>query len=412
LDLIAHKKRLNAELLDQILLVYAITAAVSLAGSLYRAIDIGFLPIMTLHASLFAILCSLVLFRHSIPYPYKLAFVIIATYAIGVAGLFTFGMLGGNQGFLITVVILLSIIATSFGFLAIAINASLILAAGILITQGYWHVSIDPAQYMASMSSWSNLATGYLLSALIAILVIKKRIDLNVMLTEKTTTLLAENRRLSSSLLQSQDKLRTRMAYELHDEIGQSLNAIHCLAAIISKQSNEKKAIIHANNIIHAVKQTNGEIRNILHELQPHHLEIMSLEDAVAAHIKKWQCNTSTCASFKCTGDSTRIPMTTAAHLYRIIQESLTNVAKHASACLAEVYLTIEANTTIRLEIHDDGTGYLPGSNNEGLGLLSTQQRVSILNGHCDIRSAPTKGTHITITIPDGTGPGLATKQQ
>jgi signal transduction histidine kinase len=205
----------------------------------------------------------------------------------------------------------------------------------------------------------------------------------------------------------AQEAERQRIARELHDATGQSLTAIalglrgaeNMLDAdpsIAAEQVKELKAI--TTNAL-------GELRQLISDLRPSQLDDLGLVAALQWYVREFDQRYPLQASFVVEGNRVRPPSEYETVLFRITQEALNNVARHADASHATVSLQIQP-TQIYLDIRDDGRGFdmdetLRGDGSHtGWGLLGIQERTALLGGHVEIDSSPGHGTHIRVQVP------------
>jgi signal transduction histidine kinase len=134
-------------------------------------------------------------------------------------------------------------------------------------------------------------------------------------------------------------------------------------------------------------------------------LDDIGLVAAIETYIREYRKRYDVAVDFSHHGVDTRLPVEYEAAAYRIVQETLTNVARHAQATSCRVALERDDQTVV-LTIADDGVGFTPeadrrgGQSSPGLGLLSIRERVTRLHGSCRVESAPGRGTHIVAAIP------------
>jgi len=218
---------------------------------------------------------------------------------------------------------------------------------------------------------------------------------------------LEENRLLSQRSMQVQEEERRNLARELHDELGQSLNAIK-VDAVTIRDGSENVAEVQrgAKAIIEVSGQVYDVVRSLLQRLRPVALDELGLRSAVEYGIEQWRrrhvavrCNFSTQGDLD--GLSEEINIT----LYRLAQECLTNVAKHAQATSVAIVLaradSSEHNgTEISFSFEDNGRGFDPARRSQGLGLVGLRERVEALGGHFDLQSAPGEGVRVRASIP------------
>ncbi|QTA80034.1 Histidine kinase, double cache and PAS domains-containing [Desulfonema limicola] len=206
-------------------------------------------------------------------------------------------------------------------------------------------------------------------------------------------------RRLSGSVITGQEKERTAIARELHDELGQLLTALRMDAVWILNRikDKDKKACEHASAMRDLIDKTIDDVRSIAIRLRPGVLDDLGLTDALEWLTADFERRTG----ITCIFEHSIIPVisnTIATVAYRIAQESLTNIARHANATHVDVSLH-EQNRILRLTISDDGQGFDILSAKESLGLAGMRERAGIVGGILDIESLPREGTRISFEL-------------
>ncbi len=206
----------------------------------------------------------------------------------------------------------------------------------------------------------------------------------------------------------AQEKERQRIARELHDSTGQSLTALGLgLAAASDNLYKNTDIAAHQLQELRALNsQTLQDVHNLVTDLRPSLLDNLGLMSALRSQVQAFQKRTGVHAAFTHTGIKRREDPSMELALYRIAQEALTNIAKHAQATEAKVRL-ISRPDRLCLRIRDNGRGFntekvLDSSqkDRESWGLLGMQERVSLIGGHFFIRSRQNVGTIIQVCIP------------
>jgi signal transduction histidine kinase len=212
---------------------------------------------------------------------------------------------------------------------------------------------------------------------------------------------LEENRRLSQRSMQVQEEERRNLARELHDELGQSLNAIKVDAVTIRDNSAALPEIHRgALSIIEVSSQVYDVVRSLTQRLRPVALDELGLRSAVQYSVEQWQRrHAGARCTFTADGELDDLDEQTNITLYRLVQECLTNVAKHAAATQVTVSMTRAANE-IRFSFSDNGKGFDPSQRRRGLGLVGLRERVEALAGHFELESAPGRGVRVNAVIP------------
>ena len=221
---------------------------------------------------------------------------------------------------------------------------------------------------------------------------------------EKTKQLLAENRLLIQKSLEVQEEERKHLARELHDELGQSLTAIQADAKSIKDLSPKSngRVITSADAILNVSAHIYDVVHSMMRLLRPSVLDSLGLEEALKEEMDTWnKRNPKTRCIHRFKGDLSHLGEHTNITIYRIIQECLTNIAKHASAKKVTVDLE-NGESDLQLIIKDDGVGVDANGPNRGmgLGLIGMRERIQALNGLFGYETSPGDGFRIFIRIP------------
>jgi signal transduction histidine kinase len=206
--------------------------------------------------------------------------------------------------------------------------------------------------------------------------------------------------RLSAKLVTAQEEERRTIARELHDEIGQVLMAIKVELAVAQRRIEgvgaPERLLDDAQSITDGALHT---VRDLSHLLHPALLDDLGLPAAMQWYLGSFGKRHRIAVELLHEGMDERLAPEIEAAAYRIIQEALTNVVKHAHATLAFVYLQ-RTGDTVGVTIEDNGVGFETASAGRGLGLIGIRERVSHLRGTVRVDSAPGKGTRLTLTLP------------
>ncbi len=208
---------------------------------------------------------------------------------------------------------------------------------------------------------------------------------------------------LSNRILEAMEEERARLARELHDELGQALTAVKLDLQLLREQipairGHENKF----NQTLELVDYTINLVRRQSTSLRPPALDDMGLLPAINEMVKGFEKRTGINADIKADGFSKRLPQPVETALYRCIQESLTNVARHANANNISVELK-EKRGEFLVSVADDGVGFEPSMqqiSSGSIGLTGMQERVKLLAGEMKLESAIGRGTSILIRIP------------
>lgn len=211
---------------------------------------------------------------------------------------------------------------------------------------------------------------------------------------------------LVNKIITAQEDERKRLAADLHDGIIQSLIAIwYRLQRIKSApETDPEKWYDEISDLTNLLSEQIQDIRRILYDLRPLILDNYGLIPAVESYVHNLQEKHNLPVEIVTSGKDKRLESKTEVTLFRILQEALANVIKHAHATQVKVKLAITKEEAT-LEVEDNGTGLdfallSAGQARNRLGLASIQERALLLAGSCNIDSQPGKGTHITVKIP------------
>jgi len=223
---------------------------------------------------------------------------------------------------------------------------------------------------------------------------------------------LTENRRLSQRYLEVQEEERRHLAQELHDELGQSLNAIKVDAVNIRDSVTDLPEVTRsAEAIIDVSSKVYEVVRTLLRQLRPVALDELGLASAVQYSVDEWQRrHKGVQCSLTTEGDLDNLSENVNISAYRFVQECLTNVARHADAKRVIVSLRrsdlAREGSRLEMVVEDNGRGLDPAIPRSGLGLIGLRERVEALGGRFDIDGEPGTGTRVFAAIPlagDGT---------
>ena len=196
----------------------------------------------------------------------------------------------------------------------------------------------------------------------------------------------------------AQELERRRLARELHDQTGQELTSIllGLKAVEDAVEASDRERAIQA--VREQVLETLHDVRRLAVELRPKALDDFGLVPAVERLLESFAEQTGLRVDLEARLDE-RLPADVETALYRIVQEALTNIVKHARARSVSVVLTRGGEAVTAL-VEDDGRGFALDPNGDGLGLAGMQERLALLGGRLKIESAPDRGTTIVAEVP------------
>jgi signal transduction histidine kinase len=203
-------------------------------------------------------------------------------------------------------------------------------------------------------------------------------------------------------LMEGQETERHHIARELHDEIGQSLTAVKMSLQAIQHLPGAQEVTIYLKESITIVDQALQRVRNLSLDLRPSLLDDLGLVAALRWYVDRQAQWAGIAAEFVAEPEGLRLPTDLETVCFRVTQEALTNVVRHAHAQKMRVELH-KRDTEVSLLISDDGTGFdvhaaqKRASRGSSLGLIGMQERVYLAGGEIDIDSAATRGTDVRV---------------
>lgn len=225
-------------------------------------------------------------------------------------------------------------------------------------------------------------------------------------LLEKSLQMQEELRQLSRRLLSAQEEERLRISRDLHDVIAQTLTGINLRLAALKSQAKASTRDLHQK--IGATQRMVEKSVTIVHrfarDLRPAMLDHLGLIPALKNYIKDFMANSSTRVSLVIQSELEKLPCAILTVLYRVVQEALTNVDRHAQASRVTLRFHEETGESC-LQIRDNGKGFKIADANLDrsgihLGLLGIRERVEMVGGRFTVQSTPGRGTTLQIRIP------------
>ena len=215
-------------------------------------------------------------------------------------------------------------------------------------------------------------------------------------------------RNLSGRLQSLLEEERTRISREIHDELGQALTALKIdlsltRRSLVSGGHAEQSAKVLENE--HAVNRIIRTVRKIATDLRPGILDELGVAAAIEWMAKDFQSRTGIGVKVALQGVDKISDTACATAIFRIVQEALTNVMRHAAASRVNVSFK-KKDQTLVVEVRDNGIGIAEGRilGSKSFGLIGIRERVRLLGGEAVIRGKPGEGTLVRVTIPDGEG--------
>ena len=202
-------------------------------------------------------------------------------------------------------------------------------------------------------------------------------------------------------IVTAQEEERRRISRELHDQTGQHLAALLLGLKTLNNSTNNGSTSLH-QSLFQLQKLTERLVEDAHHlawELRPAALDDLGLETAISNYVEKWSERNSIPLDFHSGLNKLRLPPPVETAVFRIVQEALTNVLKHAAATRVSVMLEYRYDELLVI-VEDNGCGFQPEVEHDGLGLVGMHERVALVGGKLNIESEPGLGTTLAIRIP------------
>ena len=214
-----------------------------------------------------------------------------------------------------------------------------------------------------------------------------------------------EVQQLSQAAISAQEEERKRIARELHDETAQSLTSLLVRLRIAERASSVAEMRAAIAEIRDLTTRTLDEVRNLAVELRPSALDDLGLVPALRWYTRQYANRYGIIVDFEAADLGERLPSSVELVFYRVIQEALTNVAKHADAHRVSVRLE-RSGDDVRATVEDDGRGFDVASTlrsrERGLGLFGMHERLTLVGGDVRIESETGRGTRVVAEVPLG----------
>ncbi|HLH52200.1 MAG TPA: PAS domain-containing protein [Verrucomicrobiae bacterium] len=215
-------------------------------------------------------------------------------------------------------------------------------------------------------------------------------------------------RALTARLQSGREEERANVAREIHDELGQVLTAIKMNLDWLERKLGEREDGLAMNpfleRVVESAEMTDSAIKNVQRiatQLRPEALDNLGLAEALLQEANRFEQRGGAACELQLTGERLNLPGPVVTTVFRVFQEALTNVARHANATL--VRISLEATTEqVLLHVEDNGQGILPEStaDSRSLGLLGMQERAWALGGEVTISPVLPRGTRVTLRLP------------
>ncbi|EIN5958581.1 cache domain-containing protein [Vibrio cholerae] len=197
-----------------------------------------------------------------------------------------------------------------------------------------------------------------------------------------------------------QEDEKKHLARELHDGINQLLVSSKCHLELLANQLNDPKQIVHLEKSQHSLMTAINEVRRISHHLRPSALDDLGLQAALTTLLEDFKLHSQMEIEMLFDTQPGKLKSEVATTLYRVVQESLNNIEKHAKAEKVTVLLQ-QMGDMLQLMVRDDGVGFSSKEalQKRGIGLRNMRERVEFIGGEFELSSEPQLGTEITVLL-------------
>jgi signal transduction histidine kinase len=207
-------------------------------------------------------------------------------------------------------------------------------------------------------------------------------------------------RKLSAQLMTAQEEERRSIARDLHDEMGQVVTAMTLDLQRAAQAGERDKKDDLIGRALRGAERLLGSIHEVAARIRPTLLDDLGLKDAVQSYLSDYEHRNGVVVRADLRFEGRDVPAVVSENVYRILQEALTNVAKHARAREVRVALHVTADHA-SLTVRDDGAGFMPASvDGKRLGLLGMRERAELLEGTFAVKSEPGGGTEVSVALP------------
>jgi two-component system, NarL family, sensor histidine kinase UhpB len=231
----------------------------------------------------------------------------------------------------------------------------------------------------------------------------KRQLELRRAAEAKLAETLLENQRLALNYVEMQERERKTLARDLHDELGQYVNAIKLDAVSIRQAAADRPAIRASAQVVIANADRVYEVlRGLIRQLRPVGLDELGLVAALEDCVGEWRSRLPAVQiELSCAAELDALSESRALVVFRLVQEALTNVARHSSATRVKIEIARAASAGIDISIVDNGCGADLGVRGNGLGLIGMRERVAALGGSISVSSASsTTGFEVRAFLP------------
>jgi signal transduction histidine kinase len=243
----------------------------------------------------------------------------------------------------------------------------------------------------------------YLFVAAMLVLILVTGIYLvqsNRKMFQEVASLSARRSELARQLITMQESTFRSISRDLHDDFGQILTAIGAMLQRAGRRLGQEGEPFRTDlrEVQEIVQTTLDKVRTLSHALHPAALDDIDFETAIAQHLPGFQKQTGIAVHYEKSGESRELDREVTIHMYRVLQEALNNIARHAHSSQAAVRLRYLPDTVV-LEVEDNGVGF-GASQGVGMGLVSMRERAGLVEGRLEFENCRGGGALVRLTVP------------
>jgi signal transduction histidine kinase len=224
-------------------------------------------------------------------------------------------------------------------------------------------------------------------------------IRLNRRLFADMASLSDRRRELAQQLIATRESTLRHLSRELHDELGQILTAMGAMLGRAEKRSTDATLSTELREVNEMTQTTLDKVRGLSQSLHPSILEELGLDSAVDWYVSTAERQLGLTVTCRRTGTPASVDPTVGIHVFRVLQEALTNVARHAETDRADISLRYRADA-LELVVEDHGRGIDARAPKRGLGVVAMRERAELVGGTIEFSRPPAGGTRVTLTVP------------
>jgi len=226
-----------------------------------------------------------------------------------------------------------------------------------------------------------------------------KEITENIELKKKLTKEQEEqNKKIIQATINAEEKQRTQIGRELHDNVNQVLTSIKLYAELCLKEETASKPLIE--KIIERTNYCIEEIRSLSRKLSSPSIEEQNLRELMENLVEEIRATQKVAIRFRSIGLNNRqLKQEVQTAIYRIVQEQMTNILKYAEASIVELII-VSIDNEVAIQVQDNGKGFVLNESNKGTGLLNMINRVTAVGGRIEFKTAPGTGCTMTAEFP------------